>query len=170
MAIFSTLGLTRSIVGFLAAEGLLAVAYIFGLLLVLATIGTLGLKTRPRGAEIGIGLGIAAVYLLVFVRMTIPEERTHLIEYGVLAAFVYEALQERASQGKRVPAPALLALAITAFLGLLDESVQAILPNRVYDIRDVGFNALAGLMAIGASLALAWARRRRGPPAQEQGK
>jgi len=53
-------------------------------------------------------------------------------------------------------------VAVTAILGWLDEGIQAILPNRVYDVRDVGFNALAGLMAIAASLGLAWARRRRG--------
>lgn len=45
--------------------------------------------------------------------------------------------------------------------GLLDESTQALLPNRHYEIIDVGFNALAALMAIGASMALAWVRRWR---------
>jgi hypothetical protein len=56
-------------------------------------------------------------------------------------------------------APAVLAVLITALLGLLDESIQALLPNRVFDMIDVGFNALAGFMAIIASLALAWAQR-----------
>jgi len=56
---------------------------------------------------------------------------------------------------------------MTALLGWLDEAIQWFLPNRVYDPVDVGFNALAALMAIAASAALAWARRwrdRRGPP------
>jgi VanZ family protein len=44
-------------------------------------------------------------------------------------------------------------------LGCLDEGIQAILPNRVYDIRDIGFNAAAGLMAMAAILVLARARR-----------
>ena len=51
---------------------------------------------------------------------------------------------------------------MTALLSWLDEGIQASLPNRVYDVRDVGFNALAGLVAIAASLALARSRRRRG--------
>ena len=98
---------------------------------------------------------------LVFLRMAIPEERSHLIEYGVVAVFIHEALTERASQGRRVPIPALLAVLATAVVGVLDESIQAILPNRVLDPLDIGFNALVGLMAVGASLALARARRRR---------
>ncbi|MCK5438817.1 MAG: hypothetical protein KAI97_02685 [Gemmatimonadetes bacterium] len=53
---------------------------------------------------------------------------------------------------------------MTALLSWLDEGIQALLPSRVYDLRDVGVNALAGLMAIAASLALARARRRHGAP------
>ena len=64
-----------------------------------------------------------------------------------------------------MPVPAVLAIVATALLGWLDEAIQLFLPDRVYDLRDVGFNALAGLMAVVASAALAWARRRsrRGP-------
>lgn len=43
-------------------------------------------------------LGIAAAYVLAFVRMSIPEERTHLVEYGVVGVFLYQALAERASR------------------------------------------------------------------------
>lgn len=35
---------------------------------------------------------------------------------------------------------------MTALFGLLDEGIQAMLPNRVFDVRDVFFNALAGFM------------------------
>jgi VanZ family protein len=45
---------------------------------------------------------------------------------------------------------------VTAPLGGLDEGIQAISPNRIYDVHDVVFNALAGLLATAASLALAW--------------
>ena len=162
VAIYSTLGLARRLAGALGDRGLLDAAFLLGMLLVVATIVTLGLKTRPGGAEIGIALGVAAAYLLVFLRMGIPEERSHLIEYGVVAVFIHEALTERASQGRRVPFPALLAILVTALLGVLDECIQAFLPSRVFDLRDAGFNALAGLMAIAASLALAWARRLAG--------
>ena len=91
--------------------------------------------------------------------MTVPTERSHLIEYGVVGILIFEALTERASQGRRVPLPPLLAVLATATLGVLDEGIQAILPNRVFDPVDILFNLLAGTMAVGASVALAWARR-----------
>lgn len=162
-AIYSTLGLAGTLVDVLRARDLLDSSFMLGLLLIVATIVMQGLKTRHLGFEFAVALGVAAVYLLVFLRMGIPiAERTHLIEYGVVAVFVYEALSERASNGRRVPLPALLAVAMTGLLGWIDEGIQAILPNRVYDIQDVGFNALAGLMAVAASVALVRARRWRG--------
>ncbi len=63
--------------------------------------------------------------------------------------------------GRIVPAPSVLTVVATALLGLLDEGIQVLIPNRVFDIRDVGFNALAGLIAVAASVALAWVRKRR---------
>ncbi len=160
VAIYGTLGLTRSLAGALRESGLLVAAFVLGMLLVGATIVVHGLKTKPGGAEIAVVLGIAAAYLMVFVRMTIPEERTHLIEYGVVAVFIHQALLERKGQGKNVPVPALLAALATAFFGVVDECIQMFLPSRVFDPRDILFNVVAGGMAILASVALAWARRR----------
>lgn len=163
VAIYSTLGLATALAGTLRDSGLLSVGFfILGTLLVLATVVTQGLRKRPGGAEIGVALGIAAAYLMVFVRMASPIERSHVIEYSVLAVFIFEALTERASHGRRVPVPAVLAVALTALFGLLDEGLQVFLPNRVFDVQDIGFNALAALMAVLASLALSWARRKGG--------
>ena len=134
--------------------------FVFFFLGLVGAIVLSGLTKRPGRFEIWIFLGVVAVYTLLFVRLGLPE-RTHLFEYGLVGVLTYQALLERQRNGPRVPAPAFLAVAVTALLGWLDEGIQALLPNRVYDIRDVGFNALAALMAVGATLALAWARRRR---------
>ncbi len=160
VAIYATLGLTSTLVGMLDNQELLAVAFLACMFLVGATVVTQGLKTRPRGVEIGVALGIAVVYLMVFVRMAIPE-RSHLIEYSVVAVFIYEALTERASQGRRVPVPAVLAILATSLVGVLDECIQAFLPSRVFHLQDILFNVLAAVMAVVAMKALSWARRLR---------
>jgi VanZ family protein len=59
---------------------------------------------------------------------------------------------------------------VTVLLGWIDECIQAILPNRVYDLRDVGFNTLAAFMAILASLAVAWVRMKFGNPRTDMQK
>ena len=97
---------------------------------------------------------------MVVVRTGSPEERTHLIEYGVVALLIHAALTERADGGGRVPAPALFAVLGTALVGVLDELIQGVLPSRVFDPRDIVFNVLAGLLAVVAIVALRWARRR----------
>jgi len=158
MAIYTTLGLKGRLAAVLNDSALGAGIFIFCCLLVLATVVTQGLKARPGGVEISVALGVMAAYILVFVRMAIPTERSHLIEYGVVALFIHEALIERASHGRQVPIPALLAITATVLIGVFDESIQAFLPNRVFDLRDMLFNALAAVMAIIAKLALRKAR------------
>ena len=162
VAIYATLGLAQTLAETLRERGLLDISiglFLLCMFLVGATILTQGLKVRPGGAEVAVAIGVATAYLLVFTRMTVPTERSHLIEYGVVGVLIYEALTERKSQGRRVPLPPLLAVLATATLGVLDEGIQAILPNRVFDPVDILFNLLAGTMAVGASVALAWARR-----------
>ena len=87
--IYSTLGLAARLVGVLTDRGLIDQVFVLGFALVLVTILTQGLKTRPRNFEIAIGLGFLAAALMVPVRMGIPAvERTHLIEYGIVAKVI----------------------------------------------------------------------------------
>jgi hypothetical protein len=169
VAIYSTLGPAGTLAAFLRAHNLLQVTVALVALLVVGAIAGQWARKRPGLREIGVVLGVTAVYGMVWVRIQIPEERTHLFEYGLVAVLIYQALIERRRQGRRVPVPALLAVALTALLGWLDEGIQSSLPNRVYDMRDVGLSALAGGMAIAASLALAWARRRVGRGRPDRG-
>ena len=103
-------------------------------------------------------MGIAVIYGLVLFRLTLPK-RSHLIEYGVVAVFVFEAIQERVTQGRRVPAPAFLAIVVTSMIGATDEFIQFLLPNREFEWTDIVFNVLAAVMATVAMVVLRWARR-----------
>jgi len=163
VAIWSTLGLAGTLVSRLRDSPLLVVLFIVCFLSVLAAIVGSALKRRPDGREIWTLVGITAVYMMVGVRMGVPlAERTHLFEYGLVAVLILEALNERRRNGRRVPAPAAIAVGMTAALGWVDEAIQAFLPNRVYDPRDVAVNILAGAMAVAASVLMtrvrSWAK------------
>jgi hypothetical protein len=60
VAIYSTLGLARTLAGAMRESGILEAAFVFGFLLVMATIVTQGLKSRPSGMEIWVALGVLA--------------------------------------------------------------------------------------------------------------
>lgn len=158
LIIYLTLGLARSLSGMLRDHGMLGIFFGAGMLPIAAAVILQAFRVRPGGMEIGVGLGVAAAYMFVLLRMAIPEERSHLIEYSVVALLIYEALRERKSQGRNVPMPALLAILGTAIAGALDECIQALLPNRFFDWRDILFNFLAGVMAVTGRAALGWAR------------
>ena len=167
-AIYATLAHVPAIAAMLRERNALTSTMFLVSLWALVIISILFVRRRPGRAEIAVGIGILIVYLTAWIRIGIatPEERTHLFEYSLVAALVHEALLERRENVRRVPAPAILALVISIALGWLDEGIQSLLPNRVYDNIDVLFNALAATMIIGARWTLAfvrrWVQRRRG--------
>jgi hypothetical protein len=99
---------------------------------------------RPRVlAALGV---VTGAYALVVTPMESPEEKLHFLEYGVVALLAFAAAPVGWSHLGRLAGAALFTLAA----GWLDEGIQAVLPSRYYDLRDVGFNALAGVMALAA--------------------
>lgn len=120
-------------------------------------------RRRAGWREWAVLAGAALAYVLLISRMTVLQERLHLIEYGAVAlAFRAACAASLAPRRPAARAPRTLAiagaLAATVAAGWLDEGIQALLPNRYYDIRDVGFNALAGALALGVQAALERAR------------
>ncbi|MCE2471946.1 MAG: VanZ family protein [Anaerolineae bacterium] len=168
--IYATLGQTPAIVAALGTDIIESAEanLVFALLILLVVIPIFFVDKRLARLELAVGIGILAVFLLAWLRLGSWEERTHLFEYALVAALVHEALLERRDNGRRVPVPTLLALLISLFLGLLDESIQYLLPNRVFDPIDVAFYSLAATIIIGARwvVRLLWrwleSRRRRG--------
>lgn len=159
VAIYSTLGLAPALADALRERNLLRITLAVALLLVAGPVAWRWVKGHRGWGEIGAVLGVVFAYWMAWVRAGSWEERTHLLEYGIVAALIHQALLERQRNGRPVQMPAATAVATTALLGLLDECIQAVLPNRVFDIRDVGFNALAGFLVVAARLAMAPQRR-----------
>ena len=158
VAIYSTLGVARSVVDVLRAHGLVSWCTTAALLAMASIIGARWLRGERGGREIGVMLGVGFAYFMVLARLDRPEERTHLMEYGVVAALIHMALLERQTQGRWTWHPALVAVVGTALLGFVDECIQWKLPGRYFDLRDVGFNALAGVMVVLARVSLGAAR------------
>lgn len=157
--IYSTLGIVRPFSSFLRDKGLLEISFIVSFSLVGIIILVINFIRGSNGIVLGGLLGIFMVYLMILVRIEIPEERTHIIEYGVFAVLVHQALLERKRHQQGIHST-LLAFLIATMAGILDEVAQAFIPGRIFDIRDILFNTLAGCMAIGSSLLLTFIRRK----------
>lgn len=136
-----------------------AVFFVLGLLFVGAAVVMHGLEKNPGKVELSILLGIIAVYVMLFFRLGAPE-RSHVIEYSVLAVFIHKALSERARHRKVPLGPAFLTLLIGLLIGSLDEGIQLFLPQRVFDAMDIIFNSLAVMLAMGSSLLISRIRKR----------
>lgn len=159
VAIFATLGLARTLSDELRNRNLLDNTFFFAFVVLVVAVVVRALKLRRGGPEIFVILATAIVYLMMFLRMASPEERSHLLEYGVVALLIHEALTERARNGAHVPRPALLAIVVTSVVGAVDECIQLVIPSRVFDPIDLGFNALAATVAVSATLVLARVRQ-----------
>ncbi len=87
------------------------------------------------------GLALAAFVLMW--RLEVDAEPAHLALYGTLGWLAFRALSVRHHDAGVY----LAAAALTAILGNLDEVFQWLLPNRFWDLGDVGLNVSAGVMA-----------------------
>ena len=63
------------------------------------------------------------------------------MEYGVLGWLAGKDLISKQKMLRGI----ILTCIFIAFIGILDEGFQAILPYRVFDLRDIGFNILGGV-------------------------
>lgn len=147
LAIYATLGVVRTITNFLRDAGILRVSVVaaFAIASVLI-LWVIFRNARRRSWRVVLALVLAAcVYAAVIYPMKSPEEKIHFIEYGGVAALAYASAPRNWARAKRFTVCALF----VAAAGWIDEGIQALLPSRVYDLRDVAFNAAAGLMALG---------------------
>lgn len=117
--------------------------------------------SRPRLTEILLLVAMGLVYGSILVGLDVIQERIHFVLYGLVAGLACEALRERWGYGGAGWPAAAVAALLAGAAGWIDEGIQAAMPNRVYDLRDVGFNALAGALA---AFTMAARRTLRGLP------
>jgi VanZ family protein len=84
--------------------------------------------------------GVASVYIYFTTSLwKKPEEAIHFLEYGILGFFLYQALKHHV----RDKGIYFIAFLIGALVGIFDETLQWMIPRRVWDFRDLGINALS---------------------------
>lgn len=90
---------------------------------------------------------------LIVLRMDLnAQERSHMFEYSFLVILILFALRERQKHTSLKWSPYIMALVITGSIGILDELLQLLVPVRVFDPIDIGFN----LFAVAGSLFAYW--------------
>ena len=90
--------------------------------------------------------GLAAIAIaygyLLYALSRFPAERLHLLEYGLMSYLILRALQ----LDMRPRRAYVLSLVLTTLVGIGDETVQWMLPQRFFELEDILLNAVsAGL-------------------------
>ena len=153
----------------------LYVVVLYGLLPLGPAIGLGAIRTAPGAWLLGPGLGVigavvgvtllvrlwrrgappwafavlvaaALGYAFAFTSLRAQRlERTHLAEYGIAAWLAWRAVTPHV----RGPFAAYVAAVLLGTaIGWGDELVQGLLPNRVYDLRDVAMNAAGAVLGV----------------------
>ncbi len=144
-AIFFTVPMARKIQSFVTS---LAGRSFFGYFVLFAAAATfLGLfyilyfrlKIRAVPNYIWLVLVSAAYVYFTLKLWANPEEAIHFIEYGLLGFFLYRALRHHIGDNSIY----LVAFLMGSIVGTFDEILQWVVPQRYFDLRDVGLNALS---------------------------
>jgi glycopeptide antibiotics resistance protein len=94
------------------------------------------IKTLHSLTTLLICMSVATIGLLCAAQLSIPEERLHLLLFGTLGFFAFFPTKQHSFTR---------AFMIVLLVACLDESLQALLPYRIGDLRDIGFNAVGGI-------------------------
>lgn len=98
---------------------------------------------RRIGAYVAFLL-IALAFICCLQFLAVPAKRFHFLQYGPLTVLVFDALRFRCHDRYHY----VWTLLIVAFLGLGDETVQGIFPDRHFGMPDVVLNSVAGLLTL----------------------
>jgi VanZ family protein len=142
LSILALLPTGRAIVDALRGAGLLALA-VTGAFVAIAGAALAAVWRSYRRGDLSvrqIQVALVGVALVALAAQQLPrfEERWHCIQYSILGGLLWAAFAGR-------PHRWIGATAAVAMLGWLDEGVQFLLPDRVYDLWDVALNAVSGL-------------------------
>lgn len=149
--ILSLLFLGQPLLKLFSDQNIQAGFFIFGMILV--TLATLihAFQQNSQKLSLILWLSILTICSMFLLRLGLAE-RSHLIEYSILAILIHEALLEKQKKEDSRWRTPLIAIGLTSTLGVIDESLQLLVPHRFFDINDVFFNSFAAIFAVSARL------------------
>lgn len=144
--IYATLYIVRPICDFFAQYSWFSFSVNISIVLCIGVFIGLGFKARKvrRLSTYLLLILVISGYGLGMKLISIPAERIHFIEYGILAYLVYRALILDINN-KWVY---LWALLIASLIGAGDEAIQYFLPNRHYEFRDICLNSASAALGL----------------------
>ncbi len=159
LLIFSTMFYAPILRNWVSEYHMLQGLFVVAFFMVVIMLVLYAIWSKPSIRQLAVGIGIAAVALLFLMRLHLPEERTHLMEYSVLALLIHSAFNERKNNGKLGASPLLLAFLLAFLIGLMDEVVQSMFPDRNFQLEDIAFNFIAVSFATGSVLIMNLVKR-----------
>ncbi len=146
--IYSTLAIVRPIAEMLRSSGFLIPT--ISVLFALFTLMTLGWRyaTTPRNTMICRVFLLVALLAVALGLSGLPEERVHFITYGLAGWLICWCIEARPKKPLITKNGWLIACLLVWLAGGVDELIQWWLPVRVFDVRDIMFNGVAGMMGV----------------------
>ena len=143
LAIYLSLPFMRALLGFLkdtVGRGNVGLVLNGALLVCGCMLLSMGLR-RSWKTLLQVSIPIAIMAAVAY-QLHIPEERVHFLEYGLLGTLVQKTARQTTWMQFGMGS------LFVVLVGVGDELLQWWLPNRVGDLRDVGMNALAGVLGV----------------------
>jgi hypothetical protein len=148
--VFGTVPLTRQVLLALRNTDLLGATVTGSYALAVASVVHYVLFNRrlPDWIAFAVVAALLCVVTVLLLGLAIPEERVHFLQYGAMALLARNALARGTDGNAHAARNLLLGVALTSTLGLLEECLQGLVPQRVFDWRDVAMNAAAALTTL----------------------
>jgi len=120
----------------------ITVLLIFVLILVLSIVKMV--RRRAGFIDYTIFAMLLAAYIFSLFQLKIIIEQVHFLEYGLLGFLFIKAVRiDRLDVGGYI-----IAIVLVSFVGVIDEYIQGVFPNRVGELHDIYLNILSGVLAL----------------------
>lgn len=102
------------------------------------------IRNKPNIIKVSIFVLVLLVGLAFSLQLRLPQERMHILEYGLLGWLAGRDIIKKDKKIKGI----ILACLFSISIGILDEGFQKLLPYRVFEIRDIRINFLGGIWGV----------------------